>query len=215
MAAGPGQDRNGARRQPCSQADTARGLSRAPKPPQTQERRETLGTEDDPEPGLPAARIRVRQDPAGAGRAGGRARPHRGRGAPGGQRPGAVLGLRPAGPGLRPPAAAPLPVRAGAGPAHLLRVHDAARELPALRQGESGARAVGAGQAAGDQGPGLVPRQLGPAAVVEGDRDGLRSELGPGLPRGRDGGGMGPGTRVEGLRPLAWTRSRGRAGTAA
>ena len=161
-------------------------------------RRETHGTEDDPEPGLPAARIRVRQDPAGAGRGGGRAGPPGGRGAPAGQRPGAVLRLRPAGSGLRPPAAAPLPVRAGAGPANVLRVRDAARALPALRQGEGGARAVGAGQAAGDRGPGLVPRQLGQAAVVEGDRDGLRGELGPGLPRGRDGGGVGPGTRVAG-----------------
>ena len=132
------------------------------------------------------------------GRGGGRAGPPGGRGAPAGQRPGAVLRLRPAGSGLRPPAAAPLPVRAGAGPANVLRERDAARALPALRQGEGGARAVGAGQAAGDRGPGLVPRQLGQAAVVEGDRDGLRGELGPGLPRGRDGGGVGPGTRVAG-----------------
>ena len=76
-----------------------------------------------------------------------------------------VLRLPPAGSGLRPPAATPLPVRGGAGPADLHRERHAARELPALRRGESGAREVGGRQAAVDQGTGLVPRQLGAAAA--------------------------------------------------
>ena len=89
------------------------------------------------------------------------------------------------------------PVRTGAGIAHLLRTRRAPRALPALRLGESGACASGGRQEVDGQGPRLVPRPLGAsAAVVEGDRSGLRGELGAGPPGGRHGGGVGPGMCV-------------------
>ena len=85
--------------------------------------------------------------------------------------------------GLRPPASAPLLVRAGAGPADLVCVRHATCELPALRQVESEAPAVGGRQAAVDQGPRVVHRRSGAAA---GGRAGPHTEC-----------GAGPGTACE------------------
>ena len=112
---------------------------------------------------------------------------------PAGERPRATTRSAPA---------APLPVRAGVAPAEVFRVCAAAGALPALGQGAGGAGAVGGGQGPVDRGLLLVPRRLGAAAVMEGRRGALPSFVEPRVPRGRDGGGVGPGARGSGGRQI-------------
>ena len=104
--------------------------------------------------------------------------------------------------GLRPPASAPLLVRAGAGPADLVCVRDATCELPALRQVESEAPAVGGRQAAVDQGLEWFIADRARRLAV--GRDRIRSAV-PGLERRVRERGSGGGFReLRIFGPIAW-----------
>ena len=108
------------------------------------------------------------------------------------QRAADLFGLPAGAARLRPFAAAAIRVRPVVGHSGVLRVRDAARELPGLRC-DRGRSSLGRRQMHAHEELSLVPGGVGQTALLERDRRGLRHDLGEGVSSGKTRGSVGPG----------------------